>query len=128
MSAAIESFDNPAILSSLVINAPIYIDCRTSVCPEKPIGKDVLSALLKERNNNDGSTGGGETDETSSQQQQNGADDSFEEGGGEKGLVFLRGTVVKNDQQGECMDVNAFVSDGETTLLKGVSYRRIFRR
>ena len=127
MNAAIESFDNPAILSSLVINAPIYIDCRTSVCPEKPIGKDVLSALLKERNNNDGSTGGGgETDETSSQQQQNGADDSFEEGGGEKGLVFLRGTVVKNDQQGECMDVNAFVSDGETTLLKGVSYKRIF--
>ena len=53
-----------------------------------------------------------------SQQQQNGADDSFEEGGGEKGLVFLRGTVVKNDQQGECMDVNAFVSDGETTFAK----------
>jgi len=128
MSAAIESFDNPEILSSLVINAPIYIDCRLSTCPEKPIGKDVLAAL-KERNihtSSSPSSGGRDASDETSQNNSGGADDSFEEGG-EKGFVFLRGTVAKNDQQSECMDVNAFVSDGgETTLVKGVPYKRLF--
>ena len=71
-AAATENFNNPAILSSLVINAPIHIDCRLSTCPEKPIGKDALSAL-KEKNKNSGSSisgiGDATTDETSRQNQ-----------------------------------------------------------
>ena len=125
-AAAIENFDNPAILSSLVINAPIYIDCRLSTCPEKPIGKDALSAL-KEKNKNSGSSISGIGDATTDETSRQNNDDSFEEDG-ESGLVFLRGTVAKNDSHGECMDVNAFVSDSETTttLVKAVSYKRLF--
>ena len=79
-AAATENFNNPAILSSLVINAPIYIDCRLSTCPEKPIGKDALSAL-KEKNKNSGSSISGIGDATTDETTLQNNNDSYEEDG-----------------------------------------------